>query len=474
MSFIVRPSKYRHVYATPWKKEVRYDNIKLGVTSSEGNSLKCNSSFFAVPWRTTGGGSLMVWPIEKQVKLPDEPGVISGHVGQINDFDLHPFTPTIVATGGDDALVKIWSVPADGLQGRLETEDLNLTGHTKRVNTVDFHPLANNLLVTSSADGVIKFWDLQNGTEALSFEKHETPISNMSWNADGSCFVSTAADTMIRICDPRANSISSEWKGHHSKKAAKALWLQSSSSANSNGANEHQIFTVGVSRMAEREYSLWDTRNTSQSMTTSTIDSGHGVLFPFFDPDNSIVYVAGKGDSNVRFYEITQDAPFVHYLSEYSSNMPQKGICWVHKTRLDVRKNEIARFLKLAGTYVETVQFQAPRKSEYFQDDIYPPTASAEQAQEAHEWLNGQQCKPQLVSMKPADMISQSEKDEEDEKNGNLRSKNKYNFKEELEKIEKSKENPQLKVFNQLCSKMDENEEDAKEEVEEEEDDEWK
>ena len=39
-----------------------------------------------------------------------------------------------------------------------------------------------------------------------------------------------------------------------------------------------------------------------------------GVLCPVFDPDTNMVYVTGRGDGNVRYYEVIPEAPWVCYL----------------------------------------------------------------------------------------------------------------------------------------------------------------
>ncbi|KAI5085449.1 coronin-2A isoform X2, partial [Silurus meridionalis] len=32
------------------------------------------------------------------------------------------------------------------------------------------------------------------------------------------------------------------------------------------------------------------------------------------------------GDGNIRYYEISSEKPYVHYLTEYRSSQPQKGM----------------------------------------------------------------------------------------------------------------------------------------------------
>lgn len=50
-----------------------------------------------------------------------------------------------------------------------------------------------------------------------------------------------------------------------------------------------------------------------------------------------------QGDSSIRYFEITEEPPFVHYLNTFSSKEPQRGMGFMPKRGLDVSKCEIAR-----------------------------------------------------------------------------------------------------------------------------------
>lgn len=50
-----------------------------------------------------------------------------------------------------------------------------------------------------------------------------------------------------------------------------------------------------------------------------------------------------QGDSSIRYFEVTDEAPYVHYLSMYSSKESQKGMGYMPKRGLEVNKCEIAR-----------------------------------------------------------------------------------------------------------------------------------
>lgn len=68
-------------------------------------------------------------------------------------------------------------------------------------------------------------------------------------------------------------------------------------------------------------------------ITTTHTDS----VSPLVDP------VISQGDSSIRYFEVTDEAPYVHYLSMYSSKESQKGMGYMPKRGLEVNKCEIAR-----------------------------------------------------------------------------------------------------------------------------------
>ena len=65
-----------------------------------------------------------------------------------------------------------------------------------------------------------------------------------------------------------------------------------------------------------------------------------------------MVYLAGKGDGNVRYYEVATDdsKPHVFYLSQFISGAPQRGFGILPKRGCDTSQCEIFRFYKLHAT----------------------------------------------------------------------------------------------------------------------------
>lgn len=73
--------------------------------------------------------------------------------------------------------------------------------------------------------------------------------------------------------------------------------------------------------------------------------------------------------------------------------MPKRGC--------DVNTCEIAKFYRLNNNGLcQVISMTVPRRSELFQEDLYPDTLSDESAITAEEWTDGQDAEPILVSLK--------------------------------------------------------------------------
>jgi len=264
-----------------------------------------------------------------------------------------------------------------------------LRGHKRKVGTCDFNPVANNILATSAADFLVKLWDVEKGTDVFTIDGHSDLIMGISWNLNGSLFASVSKDKKFRIVDPRSQTVAAEGVGHQGQKGPRVCWL----------TDKEKIFTVGSNKMSEREYMIWDPRTLSEPLAQTTIDNAAGIIMPFYDPDTSVLYLAGKGDGNIRYFEIVDDKPYLYGLSEYKSAVPQKGMAMVPKRALNIAECEIARGLKLAAEVCEPISFRVPRKSDLFQDDIYPDTYSGEYSVTADEWMGGANGEPRKISL---------------------------------------------------------------------------
>lgn len=153
--------------------------------------------------------------------------------------------------------------------------------------------------------------------------------------------------------------------------------------------------------MSERQYSLRTPDALDEPIVMVELDTSNGVMFPLYDPDTNLVYLCGKGDSVIRYFEITPEPPFVHYINTFQTPDPQRGIGMMPKRGCEVNSCEIARFYRLNNSGLcQVITFTVPRKSELFQEDLYPDTLGDTASLTADEWIEGKDAEPLLISLK--------------------------------------------------------------------------
>jgi len=266
-----------------------------------------------------------------------------------------------------------------------------LSGHKRKVGTLNWNPVANNILATTSSDYTVKVWDVETGQAKNDISGHTDIIQSSTWDYTGNQYATASKDKKVRIIDPRANAIVHDIEAHAGIKGMRVAYLGS----------KNRLFTMGFSKISERQFSLWDPRNPTTALHTENIDTAAGILMPFYDNDTNVLFLAGKGDGNVRYYECVDEAPYIYYLSEFKSATPQRGMGWVAKTGVDTSICEIARLLKVTASAIEPISFTVPRKTDIIADDLYPPTFSGEPSLSAAEWLSGKNAEPKLISLAP-------------------------------------------------------------------------
>ncbi|KAF5024001.1 hypothetical protein F66182_3947 [Fusarium sp. NRRL 66182] len=389
----VRASKYRHVFGKSTRKEFCYDNLHISRNAWDTNLVKVNPEFLSVNWDASGGGAFAVIPLNERGKLPDQIPLFRGHTAAVLDTDWNPFNDNIIASASDDGKVFIWEVP-QGFSLHTDAEEITdvapvskLAGHPRKVGQVLFNPAAENILVSASGDFTVKVWDINTGQSPLTL-RHTDIVQSLSWNASGSMLVTTSRDKKIRVWDVRQERPVHEAPGHGGAKNSRAVWM-----------GEHNRFaTSGFSRMSERQIALWEPGRTEPIGGFTMLDSISGVCMPFWDDGSNCLYLAGKGDGNIRYFEYENDK--FEFLSEYKSADPQRGIAFMPRRGINTHENEVMRAYKTVNdAYIEPISFTVPRRAETFQADIFPPAVGTKPAATAQEWLDGKTAIPNKIDL---------------------------------------------------------------------------
>lgn len=359
-------------------------------------SNQANPKYLSVNWDASGGGAFAVVPLAQPGKLPDRVPLFRGHTASVLDTDWNPFDDDVVASGSDDGKIGIWRVPEDydiAPENPEEIRDVQpvkfLTGHSKKVGHVQWHPVAENVLASSSHDYSLKIWDVEEA-KCLHTLQHPDLITSFAFNYDGSLVATASRDKVLRVWDLREEKIISEGPGHTGAKSCRLVWL----------GNTDRIATTGFSRLSDRQLALWNTKDIAAGPIGgfTFVDGSAGICIPFYDEDTKCLYLAGKGDGNIRYFEFANDE--FYPLSEYQSTDPQRGVAVLPKRAVSVHDHEVVRFFKTVNdSAIEPIAFIVPRRADTFQEDIYPDCFAGVPALSAKEWDAGKNSFPKVISL---------------------------------------------------------------------------
>ncbi|XP_077356623.1 coronin-2A-like isoform X2 [Festucalex cinctus] len=402
-------SKFRHVFGKASGRERSYDGIPITRGVHDNQYCSVNPCFIATVTECTGGGSFLVLPIHHTGRVDPQHPRVCGHRAQVLDIKWNPFDDSCIASCSEDCTVKIWDIPLCGIQRNLTQARKTLIGHSRRVGLIEWHPTAENLLLSSAYDYKVLLWDVSQDGSVLKRPvrvvmapvHHRFPsemlLLSVSFNQEGNRLAVASKDRRVRVLDPRTGK-TLQVSCNKSHRASKVVYI----------GGLKMLLSTGCSPWNHRQLVLWDPDDLSEPLYEEDLDGSAGVLFPFFDPDTDMLYLAGKGDGNIRYYELSSEKPYISFLTEFRSPLPHKGLAVMPKRGLDVNVCEIFRFYRLIAVkgLVEPLSMIVPRKkSTTFHEDLYPMTAGNRAAMTAQEWLAGINRGPVLISLHPGTRV---------------------------------------------------------------------
>jgi ribosome assembly protein RRB1 len=124
----------------------------------------------------------------------------SGHTCSVEDIALSPVQGTVFASCSADKTVRIWDT-----RDKKKKCQLQVVAHEADVNVLSWNPNDPGVLATGGDDGLVKTWDLRN-LRASEFTAqlvwHRNYISSLEWHpTDVSMLAASGADDCISIWD---------------------------------------------------------------------------------------------------------------------------------------------------------------------------------------------------------------------------------------------------------------------------------
>ena len=128
------------------------------------------------------------------------------HASTVNSVFIGRKSGTLMATGGDDKKVNIWSIGKPNCVA-------SITGHQSAVECValDAH---EQTVVAGSAGGTVKMWDLERHQVGRTLSGHRANCLSVQWHPYGEFFASGSVDTNLKIWDVRRKTCIQTYKGH--------------------------------------------------------------------------------------------------------------------------------------------------------------------------------------------------------------------------------------------------------------------
>jgi WD40 repeat protein/predicted ATPase/DNA-binding SARP family transcriptional activator len=125
---------------------------------------------------------------------------LSGHTRHLLALAFAPTAngATLLASGGADRTIRLWSVsekqPTERPRQRV------LTGHEDEVFCLTFDP-TGAILVSGSMDGSVRVWQVAAGVTQHRLLGHTAPVTSVSISPDGSTLATSSFDHTIRLWD---------------------------------------------------------------------------------------------------------------------------------------------------------------------------------------------------------------------------------------------------------------------------------
>ncbi|EQC29739.1 hypothetical protein SDRG_12511 [Saprolegnia diclina VS20] len=381
-----KASKYRNLLGATAPRAEWYEELQLDAGRLDLYPLTASTSTLAFASQYNAGAVIEVKELGHVGKANAQSApvrLLRGHTQRVNAIAFSPFQTSLLASGGDEGLLKLWHLADDTCAWTSES-------FNEKILSVAFHPSANDVLHVATSTGLhLVYLDTSTST---AIGVHPNTITGATWNDDGSLVLSVCQDNVVRGWDPRTATEALSAPMHQGRKAASIAF-----------AYDMYCVTAGFSKLQERELFLWDLRSMTRPMGRERVDTSTGVLLPLVDPDTKLLFLGGRGDRSVKAYEIQQKAPIFAPLQTTAVATSTWGLTRLPKQACDTRECEVARVLSVGAGTIEPISYTVPRKeaAAVFQADLYPNTRGATPALLAPQWRDGASAPPVLEPVRP-------------------------------------------------------------------------
>lgn len=221
----------------------------------------------------------------------------------ITCLDVHPTRSELVATGGNDQVVRLF----DSLSS---TSVATLSGHSKRISSVVFHP-ENDIVLSSSHDQTVRVWVPTEGTysSAFTLKPHSGGICGMSLHPSNNYIVSAAMDRTWSFSNISTGAVLTQVKDESIEAAYSASALHPDGLIVATGTEDSHVY-------------LWDVQ---QNMKNVAKLAGHtGAIRSLAFSSNGFHLATAGHDGVVKLWDLRE----LKKISEFEVGSPLASVAF--------------------------------------------------------------------------------------------------------------------------------------------------
>ncbi|NXY47902.1 KTNB1 protein, partial [Ceuthmochares aereus] len=205
---------------------------------------------------------------------------IMAHSSNVSSLVLGKSSGRLLATGGDDCRVNIWSVNKPNCI-------MSLTGHTKPIESLQIN-VNEELVVAGSQSGSIRIWDLEAAKILRTLLGHKANICSLDFHPFGNFVASGSLDTNIKLWDVRRKGCCCFFSFQGHTEAVRCLRFSPDGKWLASAADDHTV-------------KLWDLA-AGKIIFEFTGHTGPVNVVEFHP--NEYLLASGSSDRTVRFWDL--------------------------------------------------------------------------------------------------------------------------------------------------------------------------
>ena len=217
--------------------------------------------------------------------------VFEGHTDAVLAVAWSPIHPDLVATGGQDDAAFLWRVGQEAYertQGTLSTSELS--GHTDSVASVAFNS-KGSLLATGGMEGVVKIWSAENGSLVQTLEGPGGSVDWVRWHPKGDVLLAGSEDFTLWMWLALTGTCMQVFAGHQGP-VTSGGFTQDGKSVVSTGGEDDCSLRVWNPKTGECQFNINGHNFHSAGITCSSIHH------------DSTLVITGAEDGGVRVSNI--------------------------------------------------------------------------------------------------------------------------------------------------------------------------